>query len=94
MKVFAPENYQPPAFTALRASFARPCSASSPGSTSLGTTSYPYSPSTSTFSSRRLFYDNIFGQDFLKGGKGDGAHLKFPAFVGVFSILPHPDYFL
>ncbi|WP_033426240.1 hypothetical protein, partial [Hymenobacter aerophilus] len=36
----------------------------------------------------------IFAQDFHEGGKGDGSHLKFPAFVGVFSVLRLTDYFL
>ena len=31
--------------------------------------------------------NHIFGQHFHEGGKGDGSHLKFPAFVGVFRVL-------
>jgi len=38
--------------------------------------------------------DDIFGQDFHEGGKGDGLHLKFRSAVGVFSVLGPPDYFL
>ena len=38
--------------------------------------------------------NHIFGQDFHGGGKGDGSHLKFPAFVGVFCVLPLSGYFL
>ena len=30
----------------------------------------------------------------MGGGKGDGSHLKFPAFVGVFCVLPLSGYFL
>ena len=29
----------------------------------------------------------IFGQHFHEAGKGDGAHLKFPAFVGVSCVV-------
>ena len=38
--------------------------------------------------------NDIFGQDFHDGGKGDGSHLKFRSAVGVFSVLSPPDYFL
>ncbi|WP_158010189.1 hypothetical protein, partial [Hymenobacter glacialis] len=38
--------------------------------------------------------NHIFGQDFHEGGKGDGSHLKFPAFLEVFSVLRAAGYFL
>ena len=38
--------------------------------------------------------NHIFGQDFHEGGKKDGSHLKFPAFLEVFSVLRAAGYFL
>ena len=38
--------------------------------------------------------NDIFGQDFHEGEKGDGSHLKFRSAVGVFCVLGLHHYFL